>query len=215
MVSRTVMKIDTYAVWPQMINVRTWAQEPELFFFPRVTTAELGNATPLFSAVTWWAVLDLSTERPIHPKEMVERFGVPPLDDDHPRYPARYKRYRGNVPEGLIPFSSTTPTPVYEDIDNNKHVNNVAYVQWLLDSLPPSFRSTYKASMLDVSWLQQVYLEDCLTLHATIHPAGQDSACPHLHHTLTRQEKDGSETLVWAAESYWKKRDSMVTGLVG
>ncbi|AEC02807.1 acyl-ACP thioesterase domain-containing protein [Parasphaerochaeta coccoides] len=210
-IARAQMKIDAYNLWTQDVHVNTWAQEPELFYFPRVTTASASCGKPLFTAVCWWVVLDLATSRPIQPSDMIARFGLPPHDETHPRFPARYKRFRANTTPEIIPLHTCTPVPRYEDTDSNNHINNVSYVQWMLDSLHREFRDTYKAVDMDVFWLQQVYLGDRLTMcSGPAREAAQNPDVPHYYHYLTRTEADGNKSLVWAAESQWNRRTNLI-----
>lgn len=210
-IARTRLKVEAYNNWAQNVQVNTWAQEPELFYFPRVTTARTTCGKALFSAVCWWAVLDLNTSRPVQPADIIERFGLPPRDEDHPRFPAQYKRFRENTAPEIVPLHTYTPVPRYEDTDSNDHINNVSYVQWMLDSLPREFRDTYKAADMDVFWLQQVYLQDKLTMYSgPVKGAPENPDEPHFYHYLIRTQSDGSTNLVWAAESKWNKRGILV-----
>ncbi|AEC02997.1 acyl-[acyl-carrier-protein] thioesterase [Parasphaerochaeta coccoides] len=211
MITRTRLEIDRYTIWPEDIHVQTWGQEPVKLFFTRGTKGCLADGSPLFTAISWWAVIDTLSGRPVRPQEINDRLGIPPVDNDHPRIDSSYNKRLFFADQDLIPLKEFTPSVRYEDTDSNHHVNNVAYVNWLMEALPDEFRNTYKMSWIDVSWLNQTYRHDTVRMLTGIFPGeGLDSPVPHLFHQLLRVEQDGSQTPLFIAETRWKHRAELV-----
>ncbi len=210
-VTRTRLAIDRYTVWPEEIHVETWAQDPVKLFFTRGTRAFLKDGTPLFRAISWWAVLDVSTGRPVRPQLMNERIGVPPEDESHPRIDSSFAKRLTYENLDLEALADYVPSIRYEDTDSNHHVNNVAYINWIMESLPDSFRNAFKPCWLDVSWMNQTYRHDKVQMISGAFPGeGLESPNPHLFHQLVRLEEDGSKTVLFSCESRWKTREELV-----
>ncbi len=54
-------------------------------------------------------------------------------------------------------FEDTHFTSVYSDLDINKHVNNVTYIRWAIDTLGSEFLDYRKLSALKVSFKREVF----------------------------------------------------------
>lgn len=210
-VSRTRLEVDRYTVWPEEVHVETWAQEPVKLFFARGTKGRLADGSSLFTAISWWAIIDTTTGRPVRPQEINERIGTPPVDDDHPRIDSSYKKRLFYADQELTGLEDFTPSIRYEDTDSNRHVNNVAYINWLMEALPDDFRNDYKISKIDVSWLNQTYRHDTVRMLTGAYPGeGLDSPAPHFFHQLVRTGPDGSQTPLFIGETHWKRREELV-----
>jgi len=44
----------------------------------------------------------------------------------------------------------------YDDIDVNKHVNNMNYIVWAFEALPKEFRDNYKLKILDMVYKKEI-----------------------------------------------------------
>lgn len=205
---RTQMKVFRYTAWPEDVLAETWAQEPVGLHMPRGVRAYDEQHQILFEAITQWAVLDLEHGfRPIRPGEITDTLKVPAATDT-------VHHLEGNLPKRLLydasgcgTLSSYQPVIHLFDTDGNHHVNNISYVNWMLDSLPNTFRDAYKISEIDVSWMRQTFFGDQITVYTGStqqDPLTQEE--PTFFHKIVRTEKDGSLTTVWEGKTVWKER---------
>ena len=83
----------------------------------------------------------------------------------------------------------------YSDIDFNKHVNNVKYVQWFMDSVPQEIREEYELKEIDILFEHECYYNDEIKCVCEIHK-NQDN----LLVLSNIQDKDGKELTVFVSK---------------
>lgn len=99
------------------------------------TGAQIGCAT------SSWVMFNYKTRRMGRmPKDAREAYES--LMPDPPQHSIDAAETRLKLPEltGNVPLSRHTASPVYMDM--NKHLNNAAYLTWILDSIPDELLST-------------------------------------------------------------------------
>lgn len=212
MITRTKLTIDRYAVWPERLTLETWPQDPYKLYAPRGIKLKDRAGNDVLHSISWWVVFDLEKGRPIRPQAVVDALPSPPKDDTEHYYdPALPKRRLYD--ESITTLATYKPIAHYYDTDTNYHVNNVSYVDWILRSLPDEFMDAHAVAEIDVSWLQQTYRDDDITVYtgsSDSHAMDREEA--NLLHKIVRHEPDGSETEVFVAETWWKPREEMVKG---
>lgn len=195
-VTRTRMEIFHYLSWPATIEVETWPQGLWKFYYPRVCRASSGEGTPLFEAVSHWLVVDNETQRPQRCEKISNRFEQ--VDKTLYKDPELGPRPNGER-EDLPLLFSHSPKIVYSDVDLNHHVNNVVYLEWMLESLPFSFRDEYLATLIDISYRAQAFRDDEVTV--TTKGAISDEGAS-LFHSI-----ESSEGIIIAtAGSEWRRK---------
>lgn len=206
-ITRTKIKVNRYTHWPEQVLVETWAQEPIRLHLPRVVRSFDEQGEPIFTAKTYWALIDLERGKPIRPTTMVERIGLPPLDMQMDLSLTRRPTYEESHCTTLVSYK---PMIQYLDTDSNLHVNNISYLNWALESLPSEFRNRAKIAEADVSWIRQTFSGDDLTVMTGSENEkvlfGEEGL---LYHKIERKEKDGSRTSVWEGTTKWAKRSSL------
>jgi acyl-ACP thioesterase len=203
---RTSLSISRYASWPQGLTVTTWPQKPWKFYFPRATIANDEHGNELFKALSQWMVIDLKTRRPARDPVFANNFdgvGIPyELDPDLGR-----QRPFDESMEHMEPYN---PRLLYSDMDFNGHINNISYVNWLLEALPHQFRDAYKVASIDISYLAETHRDDHIVVRTCIEsPQGLTTEEPRLGHVIERSNPDGSVQAVCLAHTVWKLRSSM------
>lgn len=142
--SRLTIEIRDLPRWGQEFIVETWPLASERILFRRDYRVKCGEEA-LVSASSWWIPLDLSSRRPRR------------VEIDAPVLKANEGRY--SIAGDFIRIAAVTGTAVEErftarftDLDQNHHVNNTRYVEWVFDHLgtgmpeqgPRSFSIEYK-----------------------------------------------------------------------
>lgn len=203
-ISREKIDIYKYPKWRETIHVETWAKKPyRRVLVPRIIQAKDDEGNLLFKATTLWAIIDLKTQRPIEPHEILDVFGFPEAILNQ-----KFKIAKRDIikDENHI-ISKRKPIINYSDTDFNHHVNNISYVRWALRSMPNEYRNDYIIKSVDVSWLKQTFLNDNIEIVTTSEDnkaLTNDNAT--FYHKLLRKEKVGNTIPVFEAKSIWEKR---------
>ncbi|WP_332446566.1 acyl-[acyl-carrier-protein] thioesterase [Sphaerochaeta sp.] len=209
-ITRSHMEVFRYTQWPEPITVETWAQQPIRLHLPRAVKGYDGQGNPLFVAKTHWAILDLDTARPCRPLDMSLRIGLPPLEDEAHHLDMNLPKRSVLETGELTHVSAYKPSIAYLDTDRNHHVNNISYLNWALESLPPEFRNRYKVVVADLSFQRQTFLGDDLTVHTfSLDPNALEAKNPQLEHQIIRTEADGGTTVVWEGSTKWNPREDL------
>lgn len=157
--SRLRLRVDRYPRWGDRFTIRTYPVGTERLFAIR-EFALLDDADRVIGrATSGWLVVDGGRGRPIRPQQLVADLTTTPseFDGDLKRVPA--------LPEAADPAAdgvrSGGPFPVYyHDIDQYRHVNNAAYLEWILDSIDPSRTMTSEVAALEIDFLKETVLDD-------------------------------------------------------
>jgi len=88
----------------------------------------------------------------------------------------------------------------YSDLDINQHVNNVKFVEWVVEGVPAATLNASAPSELEINFLAEAFHEDQIL--ATCSPQAPDNTL--FHHSLTRRQ-DGRELA--RARTKWRKVD--------
>lgn len=205
-IARSRMEVYNYGSWKDEIEVETWPQDPQGLNCPRIVRAKDKNSNkPLFFANTKWAIIDTIKGRPLRPKEVTDTLMTPPKE----------LQIDSTLPNNLdiiesanIKLKEYKPIIHFLDTDLNHHVNNLSYINWILESLPEEFMDKYKPSLIDVRWIRQTYRKDNLIV--TIFSNDFDALTkqnPNLYFKIERIKEDGSREDVFDAITEWKGRN--------
>lgn len=200
MIIRSRMELGKLAKWTDVLSLDTWYQEGHRIYSPRMIecfdkkTGELA-----FSSCSWWIVMDLERNRPCRPDVFKEKL---PFAEKTLRWkdPA-LSPYPSLEEFASEPFSSNAVTISYYDTDYNKHVNNISYVTWAMESFPKEFLDANRPTLIDVKWEKQSFLGDALEARTYKSLDGESFMTK-----IYRKEEAGEETEVFTALTKWKAR---------
>jgi acyl-ACP thioesterase len=156
--------------WPNGIDRLAAFRE----FVVREGGEELGRAT------STWFLLDSKTRRPVDPGAA--------LDSAFPRErgPSVVALPSGKIPTPEAPELERPFAIRFADIDLNWHVNNVSYVQWLLEAVPKETWHGKRPSVVDAQYVAECDWGGRILTRA--HATGPDQ---FLHQIV--READGKE----------------------
>jgi acyl-ACP thioesterase len=138
--------------YPRMddrVKVETWPKGPDKLFFLRDYRMHAENGTLLTTATTAWLVLDAGTGRPrkMEQNKNLLQFHVDGLHAIE------------NVPEKLPAITGPDRhMPVlasYSDLDINKHVNAVKYIEWVQDCYPQELYEEENVKEFQINYLAE------------------------------------------------------------
>ena len=115
----------------------------------------------LGTGISKWAYINKTTRRQSNiPKLLNELFKV----EEHAEKPDKILMDALQVEQSEIYHTKS----VYSDIDINNHVNNVAYIRWVMDALGEDFHNRHSFKGLKVSYKKEVLIGEAMTLYSEI-----------------------------------------------
>lgn len=161
-VIRHKIVISRYPDAGETVTVETWPMPATRTAYPRAVAAYDAQGKELFRLVSLWVLVDFNLRKMVLPgKSGIKVEGI----------------LRGNeleLPSTVLPQeleNSIHRTVAESDLDRNGHMNNVRYLVWALDVLPPDIR-TRKPKEAVICYLSECHLGEEITLRWTLSPDG-------------------------------------------
>lgn len=156
--SRVQIDMTAYPVIGEPFIVETWPKSLHSpfalrdFLFYNEAGSEIGRAT------TAWLIVNRESLKPVRPEPVME--GIPRNETRHALavFPDKLL-----IPDGLTPVG--TVFPAYSDIDVNQHVNNVKYMEYVLNTYPESALRNRMITRLRINFLQECRFGEVLDLY--------------------------------------------------
>ncbi len=189
--SRLSVEMEEYPRWGDRVRVKTWlAGTGRLFAFRQFSIADLTGRI-LGTARSAWLVLDLKSRKPQKIESLFK-----PLRHLFDHLPPAEEPER--LPAPVQPKSKKSYEVRYSDIDIHHHVNNIKYIEWILDSVPIQINRTHQIHTFEVNFLAESSYEDAVSIHTE---TLQESPPGFLHQIC--REGEGRE--LCRARTGWKK----------
>jgi acyl-ACP thioesterase len=151
--TRLKIEIDSYPVWNDRLTLTTWSRGNEGIFYLRdfYVVNEAGRKT--IKATSSWAALNLKTRRP----ELVEGL-------EEKLFSQRAQIALDERLEKLPEIRDSKLVKQYQiqytDIDIVYHVNNVKYIEIIMNAFPLSIHKEKKVKTLEVNYLGEANYGD-------------------------------------------------------
>ncbi len=184
--SRFSVRVDRWPRWADSVTVDTWPRKPERLYAPRDYLLRNAAGERLAGASSLWLVIDREQRRPQRVERVLGEGDLPEdraLDIDPPKLPP--------VDGG----AATAYTVRFSDLDLNGHVNNVRYIEWLIDTVPAQTLRGREIEAIDMNYLAETSMGDELELR--IAAEGNDA---FLHGAV--RPSDGKE--VFRGRTVWR-----------
>ena len=197
--SRLHVQVDAYPEWGDEVVVETWPSGIEGLFAIRdflfLGAADGDGARPIFGrGSSAWIIVDLARKRPVRVAPLLTNVSPPErpraLDDAF----AKLKPPPGVDHERRFRVR-------YSDLDVNRHVNNVRYAEWAVESVPEAVLHTCRLHALELQFRAEATYGDTVVIE-TQH--GETGQTPGFTHRLVR-ESDARAVAV--ARTRWARRD--------
>jgi acyl-ACP thioesterase len=192
MLGRFFIEISRFPQWHDPVTIDTWPAGNERMFAMRLFRMRAGERVIGFGSSAW-LLIDLERRRPLRPefvrgydvagpaialaKKLPDKIELPPEFPDERSFTVRAS-----------------------DLDMNRHVNNVSYIDWALEALPPDMRTAGRLQRLQID-----YLAECYESERVLSRCAPDRDAPgRFLHGVYRP--DGSTAA--AGASCWRDADS-------
>lgn len=153
-VSRFQLRIKHPAQRGEMIMVRTWPRDMNRLYAFREFQVLDGNDDIIATATGMWIIIDFETRKPVNLKRFRNHFTFHDRTTIQPAVPRLSSpetfQYQANQTVGWL------------DLDFNHHVNNLNYIRWVLQLLPPAVPASHFITDLIVNYSGEARLGDQL-----------------------------------------------------
>ncbi len=156
--SRVIIQVDRYPKWNEEIRIETWPHGFNHLFGMRDFNITDAEGRPIAAATTAWLVLDVKTRRPVRANEVMKHLpdneGRRVFDDFPEKLPVlklnveKSKRFRAD----------------YSSIDQNGHVNNTQYIDWITDCFDKAAHDGLEIKKLQVNFNAEMHWDEHLQL---------------------------------------------------
>ncbi len=189
--SRLSVRMEEYPRWGDRIKVKTWLTGTGRLFALRQFSITDLTGKILGAARSAWLILDVKSRKPqkIEPvfKHLRHLFDFLPSTEEPEK-----------LPTPLRPESKKFYEVCYSDIDVHHHVNNIKYIEWILDSAPFEMNRTHQIHTFEVNFLAESSCGDPISIQTQ---AIQESPPVFLH----RVSREGEGKELCRARTGWKK----------
>ena len=191
MLMRFCLRMHQYPRYGQTIRLITYPTAVEKYFIYRDFQVLAGDGTLLADASSTWLVFGIEKRAMVPLPDFIRQLTPPTGFEPLPKLVLK--------PD----FQNTTFSPDHESqvevgwlsIDQNQHVNNVAYVGWLLESVADKLLQTRELAEIDLVYRNESHWHDQLSIQT----AGETPET--LLHRIGQSES-GKEVLL--ARSRWR-----------
>ncbi len=186
--ARLKIKVFEFPNWQDKIKVKTWAAGKDNLYWYRDFYIYDANENIIAKATTTWIIINLETRRPHRADKM---FNVEIKNKDR-----AFEEKLGKLPSVNCDEVRYNKKVAYSDLDLNDHVNNVKYIEWILDSYPLPFFKENKIDTIEVNFLAEAMYGDNVFVNSDLENLS------HLH--SVKREANNKELL--KAKMDWVKR---------
>ncbi len=191
--SRTHLRITDTVHSREEVRVRTWPASREGRFSCREFEMTAADGRPLALATCSFALLDLASRRPVV------------IGARLPAYPLLPRRALDDCFPSLTRLAGAERELTFrvgiEDLDINRHANNVAYAAWGMETAPPEVAQHCMLTDLEIAYRAEALYGE--TVVARCGGLSGESAPAFLHQLVRREDGVELTRLV----SRWRKRE--------
>lgn len=156
--SRMAMEIYRFPVEEEFVTITTWVEEVGRLMTVRnmIMTDQMGEK--IAAASTQWAMIDFVSRQPLDLRTNKNYLEVV-IPTPSPIQRAERIAVNGGVLLDQIRVR-------YSDIDLNKHVNSLKYLEWVVDYMPIEFVADRRPVRVDLNYLHETKLGETVEIYA-------------------------------------------------
>ena len=186
-----VISMIRYPRYRENITIRTWVSKFSLVKGYRENLIYDESDSIIGMAKGVWVFYDIEKRKPVPIKDEIKsRWGINP-EVSQETDPESIKI----VDEGDYLFEYNVQK---SDVDSNKHVNNIRYFHWLIDSLPEKITDDYRLKKINAKFHSSAYSGE------KIQVCNKSSMEENMY--LHSMKASHDNRLLAAAQTTWEKR---------
>ena len=179
----------------ERIQVETWPVGVEGLQFRRDFIVRREDGSILARAVSHWVVVSLAARKVCRIPAFIAEIA---LDNTA----TAMQDAKSKLPEPGPEFEACVFQARLADVDRNRHVNNVRYLEWIMESVPDDIRSGMRLADVEVLFRAESFWKERIAVRTM--PEEGTSPTHGFVHSLVRVE-DGRELVrarsLWSAET--------------
>ena len=187
--ARFRMEVARLPRWADEIRIETWPSGLDRVFATREFVVRDAEG-PIAQGTSAWLVIDSERRRPVRPPSALH-------DIELPDRPAPLATPLDDLPAPAHIDRARTFDVRYHDLDLNRHVNNVRYLEWALETLPPAVLDERRCTAVALQFEAETTLGDPVRATVALREVGDELRG---RHRLAHAESD--RTLALAATSW-------------
>ena len=154
--SRLAVDINTQPRQYSNIEIDTWVNEFNRLSSTRNFKMRIGEDV-IAAGVSQWCMLNMETRQAVDMTQLKDIYERAMVAEPSPiTAPARLR--------GIEPQASVSRPVVYSDIDFNRHVNTLRYIDLIFDSLPIELIEKNNGMRLDINFIAEALYGEVLTI---------------------------------------------------
>ncbi len=185
--ARLSIQMNQYPGPQEYIQIQTWIHDIGALLTTRKFSILNLEGEKIGEASSSWVAMDLKTRRPLRLSSFLKQDYIVDRPDHHLAPPPKLS------PQKDYPIIYSQKV-VYSDLDLNRHVYSIRYIQWMLDSLPLEQFSNNTIRQLDINYLSEAFYDEKLQILL-------DSSSENIHHFLIKNNV--SEKKIAVAQIQW------------
>jgi medium-chain acyl-[acyl-carrier-protein] hydrolase len=187
--SRLLIRVESYPRWGERLTLTTWPSGVDRLFACRDFLVRDSGGAVMFTSTSSWLVLDSEKRRPQRPFDELGQSADYPRERVIDRRPAKLEKLSE-------PRQSPSFPVRYSDLDMYDHVNNVKYIQWILDDFPPEMNRKFDVKEFEINFLAEAKMGDDIVIQT------QETGTAEYIHSIKRKTDNKDLCLVRTA---WEK----------
>lgn len=149
-VSRMDINIHKLPKWRENITIETWPASGDSFRAYRNYRLLNAEGEELCNCLSYWMIISLESRRPVRIPDEVLNTRLADRDHVTPVTNSRIRPFKE-------PESSKEIIVRRADMDMNEHVNNVRYLEWMLETI--SAKEARKIKKFDIAFLLETFVD--------------------------------------------------------
>ena len=187
--SRFHVQISKYPKWKETIKIQTWPSDKQSHFALRDFRILDSNNEIIGRATSSWMILDISKRKPVTLPDFMNGMFHPnegrSIEDSFVKLPElqkfEYEKY----------FNVRL-----SDLDINRHVNFINYIEWAVETVPEEVWNNYQLKSMQVAFRAESRYGDRIHSQSTMQTNGDKK---HFIHRLKKEDAHELTRLV----TYW------------
>ncbi|WP_040214721.1 acyl-[acyl-carrier-protein] thioesterase, partial [Clostridium polynesiense] len=187
------IEIFKYGILNEKIKITTEAYGFKKFYAYRNFYAENSRGEKIAEGKAVFLLINYERRRPVRiPEDFYAAYGA---EGDIKEEIKLYKLQR--LTDAA---EERTFTVRYTDIDTNTHVNNVKYLDWLIEAVPLNIVKNSFLKNIKIDYLKECFYGDTIKSKAEIF--NEENSTKIIHKIVNQEDKE-----ITLAETYWVKKN--------
>ncbi|MFQ5652434.1 MAG: acyl-[acyl-carrier-protein] thioesterase [bacterium] len=150
--SRQRLRILSLPKWGDSIKIQTWPSGTDrLFCYRDFRILDAADEIVALATTAWFAI-DLNSRSPQQPGS----YFTLKLENLERVLPGKLNKLKSLT----APKRARVIQVGYRDLDVNEHVNNVRFVEWMLESFALDFQKTHQLQEMEINYLAEAFYGD-------------------------------------------------------